>query len=184
MSANVAVANPADVAPKSGMLPKLMLGGFIASIIAFESLIFFFMVPNADDVAALAEQRLVEKLEERMKAGDQQVVDDSQSIEEVSLGQFGVGLSPTGSNRSYQFEAVIFGTVKKKDHDRLVELLKAREMRLRNQLLLEFRNASLEELRDIQSGLIQRRILATVNEIFEEPIILGVGFSDHQLFEQ
>ncbi len=46
-------------------------------------------------------------------------------------------------------------------------------MRFRHRLMLEVRNATMDELNENQLGLIQRRILATSIEIWEEPILLG-----------
>jgi hypothetical protein len=51
-------------------------------------------------------------------------------------------------------------------------------------MILEVRNATMDELTENQLGLIQRRILATSNEILEEPILLGIGFNNYQLIEE
>lgn len=169
---------------KSSMMPKLMVLGFIAMVIIAETVVFFFMVPSADDVAILAEHRLRERLEERMRAENEDVVDDSQSVEEFSFGTFTSNFVPVGSESVYQVNFTLFGLVKKKDMSHLQELYKARENRFSHRLTLEVRNATIDELMDNQLGLIQRRILATTNEILEEPIILGVGFKDYQVFEE
>ena len=147
------------------IVPKLMIGGFITVIILLESLIFFFMVPSADDVAALAETRLVERLETRLKAANEEVVDDSRSIEEFRLGEFGFSFVPIGSDQSYRVEFDLRGTVKKEERVKLEYLFKQREGRFRHRLMLEMRNATLDELKETQLGLIQRRILATSNEV-------------------
>jgi hypothetical protein len=139
-------------------------------------------VPSADDVAALAEQRLVERLESKMKADNEEVIDDSQSIEEFPLGDFSIPVKPSGTEDKYNLDFTLFGTVKKKDISTLEKLFKAREGRFRNRLQLEIRNASIDELTEAQLGLIQRRILATTNEILEDPLIVGVGFKQYQLF--
>lgn len=180
MSAEAETPSP----PKKSMMPKLMIGGFIALIVIAESMIFFLMVPSADDVAKLAEQRLRDRLEEKMKSHDEEVVDDSHSIEEFSLGDFSLNFTPGGTESNYRIEFGLFGTVKKKDLSKVEELYKKREGRFQNRLMLEIRNATIDELTESQLGLIQRRILATTNEILEEPIILGVGFKHYQVFEE
>jgi hypothetical protein len=50
-------------------------------------------------------------------------------------------------------------------------------------MILEIRNASLQELSENQLGLIQRRILATSTEVLGEPILLSIGFNDYQVIE-
>ncbi len=49
--------------------------------------------------------------------------------------------------------------------------------------MLEIRNSSINELQENQLGLLQRRILATSTEVFEEAILLSVGFHDYQVIE-
>lgn len=185
MSAAAVEAETTTAAPKKSMMPKLMIGGFISVVVIAESLIFFLMVPSADDVAALAEHRLRQRLEEKMKASDEDVVDDSQSIEEFRFGEpYSLTFIPNGTESNYRVDFTLFGTVKKKDLSHLDELYKTHENRFRHRLALEIRNATIDELKESQLGLIQRRILATTNEILEEPIVLGVGFRDYQVYEE
>jgi hypothetical protein len=170
-------------AEKPSLLPKLMIVGFIGLVIVLESLIFFMLVPSADDVAALAESRLAERLEARLASNNEEVLDDSKSVVEVKLGEFGLSFTPTGSDMSYRVEFDLRGMVKKEERVRLENLLTQREGRFRHRLMLDMRNATMDELKETQLGLIQRRILATSNEVFEEPILLGVVFYSYQLYE-
>lgn len=166
------------------MLPKLAMGGFITLVILFESFIYFFMVPSAEDVAALAETRLIEKIEARLKASETPVVEDTESIEEFKLGLFGLSFTPSGSDRNFRVEFDLRGTVKKGDIGALEKLFAEREGRFRHRMTLELRNTTLDELKETQLGLIQRRILATSNEVFETPILLGVVFYNYDLIEE
>lgn len=169
---------------KPSMLPKILVGGFITTIVVFETFIFFFMVPSADEVAALAEARLVEKLEANMAADGEETVEDADATKEFMLGEYRVGFKPPGSDRTYQLEFRPFGTVKEKDYERLEQLYKERKGRFRDRMILEVRNATMDELEEKQLGLIRRRILATSNEILGEPILMAIGFNDYQLSEE
>jgi hypothetical protein len=169
---------------KSSLLPKILISGFLTTIVVAETFIFFFMVPSADDVAALAEARLIEKVEASMAADGEDVIDDEDAIKEFQLGEYGIVFVPPGSDRSHRVEFHLFGTVKSKDEKRLEELFTARQGRFRHRMILEVRNATMDELTENQLGLIQRRILATSNEILEEPILLGIGFNNYQLIEE
>lgn len=170
--------------PKKSLMPKLLIGGFISVIVIFESLIFFFMVPSADDVAALAEKRLIERLEEKRKAAHEDVVDDSESVLEFALGEIHLNFIPNGSEHNYMLEIGLFGTIRKKDVERMERLFKERQGRLNDRLILELRNASIDELTESQLGLIRRRILATTNEILEDPLLLGIGFKYYQFNQE
>ncbi|MBX3420373.1 MAG: dihydrolipoamide acetyltransferase [Pirellulaceae bacterium] len=173
-----------ETTTKPSMMPKFLVGGFISLIVIAETLIFFLMVPSADDVAALAESRLVEKLEARLKAKDEEVIDKNKAIQEFNLGQFGIPVTPIGSDSNYRVEFDLRGTVKGEERAKLAALFAEREGRFRHKLMMELRNATLEELKESQLGLIQRRILATSNEVFETPILLGVVFNNYDLIEE
>lgn len=180
---NAEVETEATEEAQSSWLPKLMIGGFIGLIVVLETLIFFFLVPSADDVAALAESRLAERLEARLQSNNEETLDDSKSVVEVKLGEFGLSFTPAGSDLAYRVEFDLRGTVKKEERARLEQLLSQREGRFRHRLMLDMRNATLDELKESQLGLIQRRILATSNEVFEEPILLSAVFFSYQLYE-
>lgn len=175
---------PTTDAPKSSMLPKLAISGFVGAVIVVETLLFFMFVPSADDVAALAEASLIKKVQADMEeAGEKTVVDENKAVE-FNLGDHSANFTPPGADRSYRVEFRLFGTVKAKDVPRLEALYAERAGRFRHRMMLEIRNATMDELNENQLGLIQRRILATSNEILEEPLLLGVGFQDYQVIEE
>ena len=169
---------------KSSLMPKILVSGFITTIVVAETFIFFFMVPSADDVAALAEARLMEKLEASMETDGEEKIEDADAIKEFQLGEYGIAFTPPGTDRNYRVEFVLFGTIKTKDEKRLEELFTERQGRFRHRMMLEIRNATMDELTENQLGLLQRRILATSNEILEEPILLGVGFDRFVFMEE
>lgn len=176
------VQAPAETT-KPSMFPKILISGFIGTIVIAETFIFFFMVPSADDVAALAEARLVSKLEARMENDGEEVLDD-EGDKEFQLGDYGVVFTPPGADRNHSVEFSLFGTVKEKDVKRLEALFDERQGRFRDRMLNEIRIATLDELSESQLGLLRRRILATSNETLEEPILLSIGFQNFQLREE
>lgn len=170
---------------KSSSLPKLIIGGFVALVVIAETVIFFMMVPNGEQVAVLAETKLIRKIENSMEKDGEEVIEDDENREvEVSLGEYGVTFTPVGSDRNYRVDFRLFGTVRNKDQKHFEALYAAREGRYRNRMMIEIRNATLDELNENQLGLIQRRILATSNQLFDEPILLEVGFQDYQVMEE
>lgn len=176
----------APASNKPSLFPKLFVSGLVASVIVAETLIFFLMVPSADEVAALAEARLIEKVEKSIEKDGEEKIEDPNAIKEFPLGTYGVVFTPPGTDRNYSVEFRLFGTVKDKDLKELERLFAERQGRFKHRMILEVRNATMDELTENQLGLIQRRILATSNEILGEdhPILLGVGFDDYQLREE
>ena len=177
-----AAANPGDKPAKSGKLGKLAIGGFLAAVVVAETMVFFLMVPSGDEVAALAEARLIQQADiDHMMQHHHE--DDEQRVVEFDLGSYGVSFIPAGSDRQHRVEFKLFGTLQAKDLDKMKQLFAGREGRFRHQLILEVRNSSIDELLENQLGLIQRRILATSTELLGEAILLSVGFQDYQVIE-
>jgi hypothetical protein len=170
---------------KSSTLPTMIISGFVGLVVIAETMIFFFMVPSGDEVAALAESRLIKKIEASMSAdGEELAKADEDKVVEFPLGEYGVSFIPPGTDRPHRVEFRLFGTIKRKDQKHLEALYAERQGRFRHRMILEVRNATMDELTENQLGLIQRRILATSNELLEEPILLGVGFHDYQVTEE
>ncbi len=159
---------------KGGMAGKLLIGIFVSAVIIAETGVFFFLVPSGEEVAALAESRLIEAAEAKGLAKSDAKEEEHRVIE-FDLGSYGVSFIPPGSDRGHRVEFRLFGTLHAKDEEHLKKLFEERQGRFRHRLLLEIRNATMEELNENQLGLIQRRILATSTELLGEAILLSVG---------
>ncbi len=170
-------------APKSGMLGKLALVGFISVIVLMETALFFFLIPSAEDVAALAEARLVQNIKENADE-NKQAHDQQQQIVEFPLGQFGVIFAPVDSEHSFRVEFRLFGLLRKSSQSQMKEQFESKEGRIRHEVLMKVRTSTLEELQENNLGSIQRRILVTCNQLLDEPLLMSVGFQDYQVFEQ
>ena len=96
---------------KPSLLPKIMVSGFVGVVVIVETFIFFFMVPSADDVAALAEARLISKVEASMEDDGEETLDNETETTEFALGEFGVTFVPPGSDRNYTVEFPLYATI-------------------------------------------------------------------------
>jgi flagellar basal body-associated protein FliL len=168
---------------KTGSGGKFIMLGFISIVVLVETALFFFLIPSAEDVAALAEARLVQNIKEGEKHDDPHKVSDKDQIVEFPLGQFGIVFSPVDSESDFRVEFVLFGLLRKPNADRLKEEFKSKEGRIRHEVLLKVRTSTIEELQENNLASIQRRILATCNQLLDEPVLLSVGFQDFQVFE-
>jgi hypothetical protein len=166
----------------SGLAGKWMVACFVSAVIITETVVFFFMVPSGEEVAALAEARLISAAREIDSTQDH-AAKKVEKVIEFDLGTYSVSFVPPGSDHNHRVEFRLFATVNEVDKDRLQSLIDERQFRLRHRLILEIRNTSLSELSENQLGLIQRRILATSTEVLGEPILLSVGFNDYQVIE-
>ncbi|MDZ4851642.1 MAG: dihydrolipoamide acetyltransferase [Pirellulaceae bacterium] len=162
---------------------KLLIGAFVSAVIIAETGVFFFLVPSGEEVAALAESRLIEAAEAKgLTKSDSH--EEEHKVIEFDLGSYPLVFVPSGSDRNHRVEFRLFGTLLAKDEARMKELFEEKKFRFRHRLLLEIRNSSLDELNENQLGLIQRRILATSTELLGEAILLSVGFQDYQVLEE
>lgn len=170
----MAEANPEDKKPdsdkaeaKPSLLPKIAVSGFISFVVVVETCLFFFMVPSAEDVAALAENRLIDKVESNISGTDGEEIVDENDIVSITVGLFGESFVPPGAVEKYSVEFELSISVYQKDKQRIDELLAKKSDRLTFYIGLEVRSANLDELHENQLGLIRRRILAKTTEILE-----------------
>lgn len=169
---------------KPSMMPKLMIMGFIGMVVVVETVIFFFMVPSADDVAALAEKQLIDKIETNMAADGEETMEENEEFKEFSMGVFNMQFQPPGADRRHHVEFELFGVVEAEKYDDAQLAFEERDGRLRDRMLEEVRHASMDELND--PGLIKRRIFATSNEVLgdDPPLLQGVGFRRYDVQEE
>ncbi|MCM2370436.1 dihydrolipoamide acetyltransferase [Aporhodopirellula aestuarii] len=165
--------------------PRSNLGlviGFVGMIVVIETGMFFFLVPSAEQVSALAEQQLIQSVQEGAKQAEQETSDENQ-VEEFELGTFGETFSPTDTDRSFRVELRLYGLIRAKNREKMEKEFESKTGRLRHEIRKKIRNSELSELQDNQLGLLERRILTICNHLLDEDMLLGVGFNDYQLIE-
>ncbi|WP_164101080.1 dihydrolipoamide acetyltransferase [Candidatus Laterigemmans baculatus] len=172
-----------EAASKPAGAGKYVMVGFISTLMVIETALFFFLVPSGEEVAALAEARLVQ----RVQAGEQDAAEqesEENQVQEFDLGSFGETFSPIDADNRYRVEFRLFGLVKQKDVEKLTTEFDAKAGRLRHAIRMKVRNSELSELEENQLGLLQRRILTTCNHLLEDDLLLSVGFNDYQVFQE
>lgn len=162
---------------------RTLVIGFVSLVVLFETAMFFFLVPSAEEISALAEARLVQSVQETKEEADQKSIDD-EKVEEFPLGMFGETFSPIDTERNFRVEMKLYGLVRKKNAAALKTEFESKEGRLRHAVRMKIRNSELAELQENQLGLLQRRILTTCNHLIEGDLLLGVGFNDYQVTEE
>ncbi len=177
---------PEETPAKKSLMPKLLVGGFISFVLIAETAIFFLLVPSADEVAVLAEAKILQQVEAKMQADGEETIEDENDLIDFPLGEYGVTFIPPGSDREYRVEFQLFGSIHAKDEKKLEEIFSKKRATFQHRIMLEIRNATVDELMENQLGLIQRRLLATSNEVLSdgEPIILGVSLPGYLVMEE
>ena len=162
---------------------KMIIVGFISLIMVVETALFFFLVPSAEEVAALAEARLIQNVQRSEEEAMQTETDESKVIE-FQLGRFGETFSPIDSEQKYRVEFELFGLIKQKDEVLMEAEFEEKSGRIRHAIRMKVRNSELGELEENQLALLQRRILATCKHLLDNDVLISVGFNQYQLFPE
>lgn len=162
---------------------KGLLLAFVGIVILLETGMFFFLVPSAEQVSALAEQKLIQSIQEGETEAEVKVSDENK-VEEFSLGRFGETFSPIDTEKTFRVEIILYGLVRSKNQKAMQSEYNEKEGRLSHAIRMAIRNSALEELSENNLGLLERRILTKCNHLLEDDLLLGVGFKGYQLIEQ
>lgn len=173
----------ANEGAQKGKSGRMILAGFISLIMVVETALFFFLVPSAEDVAALAEARLIQNLQENENEAEQAASDENKPTE-FQLGTFGETFKPIDADEKVRVEFRLFGLVRAKNLSQMETDFKAKEGRLRHEIRKAVRNSEISELEENTLGLLQRRILATCNHLLEDDFLISIGFTDYQVFPE
>ena len=167
----------------SGLGGRGMIIAFVSVVVLMETAMFFFFIPNADEVSALAEERLVASIQKSENDAEKKIEDENQ-IKECTIGKFGETFSPQDTELTYRVEIEVYGLVKEEFADDFQNEFDEKQGRLRTAIRRKIRNSDLEELSKNNLGLLERRILTECNHLLNEDLLMGVGFTSYQLIEQ
>jgi hypothetical protein len=173
---------PADeTTPRNGN--RALIVAFVSVVIVLETAMFFFLVPSAEEVSALAEAQLIRSVQQGELAAEERASTEN-SVKEFKLGLFGETFSPIDTERFYRVEIDLYGLVRRKNLEKMEAEFEEKEGRLRHEIRKKIRNSELKELNENNLGLLERRILTTCNHLLNEDLLLGIGFRSYQLIEQ
>lgn len=174
--------NPEEPQAVAGSGRSLIIA-FVTVVVLMETAMFFFLVPSAEEVSALAEAKLIQSVQEGEKAAEEQASDENK-IEEFKLGRYGETFSPIDTERNFRVELDLYGLIRKKNVEKMKSEFADKEGRVRHAIRMKIRNSELAELKENQLGLLERRILTESNHLLDEDLLLGIGFNSYQLSEE
>lgn len=178
----------AAVPAKSGgsLMGKLVVALFMGAVIVTEVIAFYFLFPDADRVASLAEERIAKKLATKVVDGDEDEGKGKgdKKVVEVDLGDFDITAHQPAANSTIRINFHLFATVREDEKSEFENLKSASQHRLRDKIIFEVRNAEITDITDPGLGLIKRRILEKSNAVLGKPLLRSVVFSDFAFVEQ
>ena len=175
----------AEQAPrKNGLMGKIIIASVIGVVILVETAVAFILAPSPEDVAA--------KIRADMKSDYNSSIDDADLLDEnetgplveVELGKFNITIHDIKAQSTYTIDCTVMATVRERDESEFTELKELNQSRLREKIMIEFRNAKVGDLADSELGLIKRRILEKSNALFGKPLIKAVLLPDFNYYQQ
>jgi len=182
--------SPGEVSakPKMTLIGKLLIAGFMASVILTECAVAYFMIPTPEQVAAVTEanyKRRIMETPDSIAEGDGVIAEKDESPEvEVDLGTYSITYQ-NGSSMM-RIDLTLAGTIKEKDKEELKfdELFAEKKKRFSQMVNVEVRSAELVDLQDPKLGLIRRSILEKSNALLGQRILQDLLVSQFFIIEQ
>jgi flagellar FliL protein len=181
-----AEATPAAAPPaKSGFTGKLLIGAFMVSVVMVECALAYFMIPSAEQVAALAEKNIEKKLPASLHPEpEDEHKESAKGMIEVDLGEYSVTVTRPNSPTVLRVDFHLVGTAEEEHQTEVKESFNRNVHRFRDMVISEIRHLETTDFADPGLALIKRRILEKSNTLFGKPILKSLVFPDFSYFEQ
>ena len=166
------------------MLGKLLIVGFMIVVVGVECAVAYFLIPDADEVAQLAEQRMADRLPATLSSDETDSEKDAKPVVELDLGDYSVTATQPNSSTALRVDFKLFGTLLEEDEKEAIALYDRNVHRFRDQILYEIRNSEPADLADPALGLIKRRILERSTAVFGKPIFRSILIPQFSYIEQ
>lgn len=159
-------------------MKAILIAVFVTIVILVECVTAYYLVPSAASVEKAAQEKaaMAKKTEEEEKPAASEV--------ELDLGKYNVTVHRPSLDTTMRVSFHLVGTAADTSKEEFTGLYARNQHRLREQILVEIRNAKTVDLTDPGLGLIKRRILAKSNELLGKPILTSVLFSEFTYVEQ
>lgn len=168
-----------------GLMGKVAIGGVVGIFVLVESIVAYSMLPNPDAIATKVREEIKNELTEKTEeADDPKNKEDQTNFEEVEIGKFNIAVHQTAANTTLTISCTIMATVDKDEKAEFDTLLENNKNRLRERIIIEFRSAEVDDLKDAGLGLLKRRILEKSNLLLGKPFIKSVMFPEYNYYQQ
>ena len=169
---------------QGGLMGKIIIASIVGTVILVETAVAVLLIPDPPEVASKIRADLKAEYQKSREDSDLLGDDEDGPVVEVGLGEFNITIHDMKAQSTYTIDCNVMATVGEKDETEFVELLELNKSRLREKVMIEFRNAKVGDLADSELGLIKRRILEKSNALFGKPLIRAVLLPDFNYYQQ
>ena len=169
---------------RSSLINKLLIVAFMAGIVGVECAIAYFLIPDAEQVAEIAERKMAARLPKSLSDEQAGSEGSTRDTVEINLGEYSVTVTQPISTTTLRVDFKLVGTLLEEDEEEVTAAFDRQVHRFRDQILFEIRNSEPADLADPGLGLIKRRILEKSTNVFGKPLLKSVVFSQFSYVEQ
>ena len=152
---------------------KLLIVGIIAAVIVIETSLAFIFIPDSKQVTAQFRKEIRDELAEEFGgASAKELMGDKgkekEELLEKELGVYDITIHDSKSGSTYAVDCEVVCTISKTDEKAFDDLYENNKYRVREKIMIQFREANIEDLAEKQLGLIKKRISKNINDLFRD----------------
>ena len=152
---------------------KFLIVGIIAAVIVIETSLAFIFIPDSKQVTAQFRKEIRDELaEEYGGASAKKLLGDKgkekEELLEKELGVYDITIHDSKSLTTYAVDCEVVCTISKNDAKAFDDLYENNKYRVREKIMIQFREANIEDLAEKQLGLIKKRISKNINDLFRD----------------
>ena len=169
---------------------KFLIVGIIAAVILIETGLAFYFIPDSKTVTAQfrddIKKELVEEFDGDADLLSEKILNDEkgEKLIEKDLGKYDITIHDSKSGFTYTVDCMVVCTIKDDDDKTFDKMYEDNQYRVREQIMIQFREAKIEELATNQLGLIKKRISKNINDLFDGVTLREVHLPEFSYYLQ
>ena len=166
---------------------KFVIVGIIAAVIVIETSLAFIFIPDSKKVTAQFRKDIKKELVEEFE-GDEDLLgekgNEEEKLIEKELGTYDITIHDSKSGTTYAVDCTVVCTINEDDTTIFDEMYEDNQYRVREKIMIQFREANIEDLAEKQLGLIKKRISKNINDLFDGKMLREVHLPEFNYYQQ
>ena len=167
---------------------KFLVVGIIAAVILIETGLAFYFIPDSKEVTAQFREDIKRELVEEFGGSEdllgERVNEEDVQLIEKDLGEHEILIHDSKSGATYAVDCMVACTIKYADDTTFDEMYEVNKYRVQEQIMIQFREANIDDLAEKQLGLIKKRISKKIDDLFGGKMIREVHLPEFSYYLQ
>ena len=169
-------------------MQKYLIVGIIAAVILIETGLAFYFIPDSKQVTAQFREEIKKELVEEFGGSEdllgERVNEEDVELIEKDLGAHEIIIRDSKSGAIYAVDCMVACTIKDADGTTFDKMYEANKYRVQEQIMIQFREANIDDLAEKQLGLIKKRISKKIDDLFGGKMIREVHLPEFSYYLQ